>query len=209
MSSETELELGALALGYRLSTEQVAQFNAYAVLIHKWNKAINLVSSAELPGLVVGHFLDSLSLAPHLHGEQILDVGTGAGFPGIPLAILFPEKRFDLLDSREKRIHFLQTLVADLSLSRVRLYHARVEAHNYQACYDQITARAFSSLEQLFLSTQKLLKPGGQILAMKGKYPHQELSALKKYRVEVTLTPLLVPGLAAERHLVTIAPHVS
>lgn len=208
MIADKELISGAEALGVDLSQRQVSLFHAYAQLIEKWNKAINLVSPAELPSLVTGHFLDALSLAPHLNGRRLLDVGTGAGFPGIPLAIVFSEKQFDLLDSREKRIHFLRMVAAELSLENVSLYHARVEAHKCQTGYDQITARAFSSLENLVTLTQHLLKPQGQILAMKGKLPQDEIEAVEHLGLAFSVTPLRVPGLNAERHLVTIASHV-
>lgn len=135
----------------------------------------------------------------------MLDVGSGAGLPGIPLAIMRPECKITLLDASAKRVRFLHQVISTLQLQQVTAVHARAEQFSPDECFDLITSRAFSSLEAFVSSSERLLAPEGRIVAMKGKYPEQELAALNQ-QLQYTVEPINLPGLDAERHLVTIIP---
>lgn len=195
---------GLKEIGLSLDQTQSQQFEYFFALLIKWNKAYNLTAIRDPEEILIKHFLDSASIAPWIQGQRVLDVGTGAGFPGIPLAILKPEQHFDLLDTNGKKTRFLLQVKQALNLTRLNLIHARVEAFKPEQCYDQITTRAFSSLEQMLEVTGHLCCNNGQFVAMKGAYPEEELKNLPQgYKVE-DVVRLKVPFLEAERCLVLL-----
>ena len=154
--------------------------------------------------MVTRHLLDSLAIVPHLTGQRFLDVGTGAGLPGVPLALLFPEREFHLLDSNGKKTRFLFQVKTALCLDNMVVHQARVEAFRVAEPFEAILSRAFASLQDMVHGCRHLLAPGGRILAMKGSYPTQELAAVRQQCAEVVVHPLAVPGLGEQRHLVEI-----
>lgn len=201
---KARLNQGLGLWGLEVTEKQVEQLQVYLQLLQKWNKAYNLTAIKDLDSMLSLHLLDSLSIAPFLKGEKFLDAGTGAGLPGIPLAILYPERQFTLLDSNGKRIRFLFQVGQTLKLTNVDEVQARVEGFNPGAKYDGILSRAFASLAEMLDSCRHLLKPDGLFYAMKGKYPEAELSQLPKiYKVNAVI-PLAVPGIDGERHLVEL-----
>ena len=181
---------------------QVDALIQFIELIKQWNKIDNLTAVDHLNEMVSRHLLDSLSLLPHLK-SSLLDVGSGAGLPGIPLAIMRPDCKFTLLDASAKRVRFLHQVISALQLPQVNAVHARVEEYSTDKYFELITSRAFSSLDVFIGSSLRLLAPQGKIIAMKGKYPEQELAALDQ-QFKYTVEPVDFPGLDAERHLVTI-----
>lgn len=176
----------------------------YLFLLNKWNHVYNLTGISEPQGMITQHILDSLSITPYLHGKQILDVGTGAGLPGIPLAITQPERNFVLIDSNGKKTRFLNHVIQSLALTNVKVVQARVEQFAYEHCFDSIISRAFSSIIDFLQKTQHLCCMNGQFLAMKGTYPTGELVALNDAFKVLAVHKLVVPGLVAERHLVVV-----
>jgi 16S rRNA (guanine527-N7)-methyltransferase len=154
--------------------------------------------------MVTRHILDSVIINPFLHGKQILDVGSGAGLPGIPLAILNPGLHFTLLDSNNKKTRFIQQAVTELGLANVTVITERIENFHAEQRFDTVVARAYSAIENLIAGVQRLLSADAVILAMKGTYPVAELESIGDgYKVD-RIEPLIVPGLDAERHLVII-----
>ncbi len=173
-------------------------------LLDKWNTVYNLTSVRD-PGLMVTrHIMDSLVVSPFLQGQQVLDVGSGAGLPGIPLAIINPDTEFTLLDSNQKKTRFMQQAITELKLENVTVISQRIESFRPEQPFDTIIARAYSNMETLITGTQNLLAVDAVILAMKGTYPMAELENIPDgYRIG-KIEKLDVPGLNAERHLVLI-----
>lgn len=171
-------------------------------LLRKWNRVYNLTAIENQADMVRLHLLDSLAVLPYLSGVQVLDVGTGAGLPGIPLAALAPEREFTLLDSNAKKTRFVQQAVIELGLPNVRVEQARIEQYRPSHGFDVILARAFASLPAIVGETARMLNPGGTILAQKGKSPEQEFKTLENVTVEDF--PLHIPGIDAQRHLIAI-----
>lgn len=156
--------------------------------------------------MVSHHLLDSLAAVPYFHGEAVLDVGSGGGLPGIPLAIARPEVRVTLIDSIAKKTAFLLQVKAELGLKDLQVITGRVEDFRPEAGFDVVTSRAFSDLREFVALTRHLLNPGGRWLAMKGLYPHEEI-ALLPVGVKVSADHALrVPGLEASRHLIVLEP---
>jgi len=178
----------------------------YLAQLTKWNKAYNLTAVREPREMVVRHILDSLAAAPFLRGSRIIDVGTGAGLPGIPLALLYPDRQFTLLDSNGKKIRFVQHVTRELGLTNVLPVQARAEAYEPNHSFDTVISRAFTALADFVANSGHLVGAGGCLLAMKGKIPDAELAALpgdwRATRIEV----LQVPGLDAERHAIVLEP---
>lgn len=200
------LAQGIAALGLPLDVARQERLLAYLALLVKWNKAYNLTAIRDPQEMVTKHLLDSLAVLPHLHGAQVLDVGSGAGLPGIPLAIYDPARQFTLLDSNGKKTRFLLQAKGELGLSNLSVVHSRLEQYRPGQLFDTVTARAFASLADMTAGTAHLLAPGGALLAMKGEYPQDELDALPPGFVVREIIALTVPGLEAQRHLVRIAP---
>lgn len=204
--SGCRLVQGIAALGLTLDSAQQERLLAYLALLVKWNKAYNLTAIRDPLEMVTKHLLDSLAVLPHLHGTQVLDVGSGAGLPGIPLAIADPAREFTLLDSNGKKTRFLLQAKGELGLSNLSVVHSRLEQYRPGQLFDTVTARAFASLADMTAGTAQLLAPGGSLLAMKGEFPQAELDALPLGFVVREIIALTVPGLEAQRHLVRIAP---
>jgi len=206
MNAPQPLRRGLLALGVGLSDEQIAGLERYLALLEKWNRVYNLTAIREPERMVTHHLLDSLAILPHVRGPRVLDVGSGAGLPGIPLALASPELAVTLLDSSHKKAAFLQQAVAELQLANATVVTARIESWQSDARYDTIVSRAFADLGEFAAAAARLLAPGGTIAAMKGVHPHDEIERLPPgFRVRQVLA-LEVPLLDAERHLVLVEP---
>ena len=178
----------------------------YLSLLERWNRAYNLTAVRDPDTMVIRHLLDSLSILPWLHGSQVLDVGSGAGLPGIPLAMVRPHCNFCLLDSNGKRTRFLIQAVAELQLTNVSVVRSRVEDYQPAHRFDSIVSRAFATLADLAVGAGRLCAPEGRLLAMKGVFPDDELARLPPGYCVVGVYLLHVPHLEAERHLVHLAP---
>lgn len=203
MNQAEVLRQGLAALDINATEEQIEQWLEYQQLLRRWNKVYNLTSIDEAEAMLTTHLLDSLSVAAFITGSLIADVGSGGGLPGIPLAILFPERKFTLIDAVGKKVRFQRQVTTELQLDNVQAVHSRIEKFKPERPFDQIISRAFSSLSDFVFLTEPVLALNGAWLAMKGRLPEQELAALDK-KFEYTVTPLTVPGLDAERHLVQI-----
>ena len=201
-----ELVEGAKQLGVTLSATQTEQLLAYLALLIKWNKAYNLTAVRNPDEMVSRHLLDSLSVVPFVAeaGDNWLDVGSGGGMPGIPLAIMFPERKFTLLDSNGKKTRFLLQVKLELKLDNLEVIHSRVEAFTPAVPFDGISSRAFSSLEDFSNWTRHLGSTATRWLAMKGVHPDDELQALPAdFSLEQTHV-LKVPGCQGQRHLLIL-----
>jgi 16S rRNA (guanine527-N7)-methyltransferase len=206
MNAPQPLRRGLLALGVASSDDQVARLERYLALLEKWNRVYNLTAIREPERMVTHHLLDSLAILPHVRGPKVLDVGSGAGLPGIPLAIAAPGLAVTLLDSNYKKVAFLQQAVAELHLANVTVVAERVESWPTDARFETIVSRAFADLGEFAAAAARLLAPGGTIAAMKGVHPHDEIERLPAgFRVREVLK-LDVPLLDAERHLVLVEP---
>jgi len=190
-----ELELEERLGGDELLMEYVTE-------LMNWNRVYNLTSVRKPTDIVTRHILDSLTILPYLHGERILDIGTGAGLPGIPLAIACPDREFVLLDSSSKKLRFVQQTLGILNLDNVTLEDCRVEEYQPEVLFDTVICRAFSDLPDFYRYAARLCSSGGRMLAMKGVYPMTEVECLKDKSVIDDVVSLKVPGLDAERHLV-------
>ena len=208
MSIDQSIFEGSQRLGIRLPEEAVARLAAYLTLLDRWNRAYNLTAVRDPEAMVVRHILDSLSILPWLEGPQVLDVGSGAGLPGIPLAIARPEHEFCLLDSNGKRTRFLTQVAIELRLSNVGVVRGRVEEYRPETplLFNSVVSRAFSTLADMVMSAGHLCAPEGRLLAMKGVFPDDELARLPSGYAVVGVYPLHVPHLEAELHLVHLAP---
>ena len=198
------LEEGIYELGLeeRLAGDDLLK--EYITELLNWNRVYNLTSVRKPADIVTRHVLDSLTVLPHLHGDRILDIGTGAGLPGIPLAIACPEREFVLLDSSSKKLRFVQQTLGILKLDNVTLENVRVEDYKPDKLFDTIICRAFSDLHDFHGHAARLCSETGNLLAMKGVYPMTEIECLEDKAVISDVITLKVPGLDAERHLVTM-----
>lgn len=200
-----KLDKGLERLGLDLPEAVRDGLIAYVQLLAKWNRAYNLTAVRDPAEMVTRHLLDSLAVVPHLEGERIIDVGTGGGLPGIPLALVFPERRFVLLDANSKKTRFLIQARAVLGLENVEVVHARVEQYHDESPFDCIITRAFASVTDILTNSRHLLTRNGEFLAMKGVVPDEELAALPQGFYLDEVIPLRVPGLEQEqRHLLRI-----
>jgi 16S rRNA (guanine527-N7)-methyltransferase len=205
MNLATSLDAGLMEMALELPVQAKAALLAYLSLLIKWNKTYNLTAIHEPERMLTHHILDSLVLTPHVEPGRLLDVGSGAGFPGIPLAIARPDLRVTVMDASQKKCGFMQQAVIELKLANVNVVHARVEAYQMPDRFDQIVSRAFSELSDFVRLSAHLLAPGGHWLAMKGMLPQAEIAQLKAAHVLRAL-PLQVPGLDAERSLIIMEP---
>ena len=199
-----DLQRGCDALQLTPNPRQQALLLDYLGLLARWNKAYNLTAVRDEAAMVTRHLLDSLAIAPHIRGRRLIDVGTGAGLPGIPLAILFPEREFHLLDSNGKKTRFLFQVKTALRLDNMVVHQARVGSFVSTEPFDVVLSRAFASLGDMVDGCRHLLAPDGRFLAMKGAYPTDELEAVSTQYELKAVYPLAVPGLAEQRHLVEI-----
>jgi len=201
----TTLPDGARALAVDLDEAQIARLLAHLDLLDEWNARMNLTAIRERPQQITKHVLDSLSVLPFLRGDRVADVGSGAGFPGIPLAIADPARRFVLLESTGKKCRFLEHVRDSLGLANVEVVQARAEGYEPDVRFDTVVARAVGPLADLVRNAGRLVAGGGRLLAMKGRYPADELAArLNGWKV-AAVHRLQVPGLDEEqRHLVEL-----
>lgn len=209
MDVQAAIALGCEQMAMRLPEIAVQRLAAYVALLERWNRAYNLTAVRRPEDMVTWHILDSLAILPWLRGPRVADVGSGAGLPGIPLAIARPEFAFYLLDSSGKRTRFMTQAVLQLQLRQVQVIRCRVEEYRPAERFDTVMSRAFGSLAALLISAGRLCAPGGRLLAMKGKRPDEELLSLPKGYKVIEVIRLSIPGLDAERHLVHLTPQIS
>ncbi|AXD31031.1 16S rRNA (guanine(527)-N(7))-methyltransferase RsmG [Salmonella enterica subsp. houtenae] len=190
--------------GISLTDHQKTLLVAYVDMLHKWNKAYNLTSVRDPAEMVVRHILDSIVVAPYLQGQRFIDVGTGPGLPGIPLAIVLPDAHFTLLDSLGKRVRFLRQVQHELRLENITPVQSRVEAYPSEPPFDGVISRAFASLNDMVSWCHHLPGEKGRFYALKGQLPEDEIASLPdEFSVE-SVEKLRVPQLEGERHLVII-----
>ena len=188
-----------------VSTEQISLLIQYVELLNKWNKAYNLTSVRDPKAMVIKHIMDSLMVGPLLKGQSFIDVGTGPGLPGIPLAILYPDRNFVLLDSLGKRITFLRQVVFQLKLKNVTPVKSRVEQYHPEQPFDGVLSRAFSSLLDMVTWCDHLVGVDqGRFLALKGQFPHDEITVLPDNIAVDNSHIIVVPELEGERHLIEL-----
>ena len=213
MALEDLLASGADALGVTLTDAQTNQLLDYRALLERWNRHYNLTAIRDPEAMVVRHLLDSLSVLPHLDlpdgsPGELIDVGTGAGLPGMVLAIARPDLNITLLDSNGKKTRFMVQAKMELDLANVIVEHARVENARSENGYDRVLSRAFASLNDMIDGCHQLLADGGRYLAMKGQYPQEEIDAVRRknaHRISsIEVETLVVPGLEEERCLVVL-----
>lgn len=187
-----------------LSDQQKQQLVQLVELLHKWNKAYNLTSVRDPHDMLVKHIMDSIVVAPYLKGQRYIDVGTGPGLPGLPLAIMHPDKQFFLLDSLGKRIRFIRQVILELGLTNVTPVQSRVEDFQPEQGFDGVLSRAFASLLDMLTWCRHLPSADGVFMALKGVYPQDEIDTLPADFSVADSYRLQVPELDGERHLILI-----
>lgn len=195
------LAAGIASLNIAVTDAQLEQLLSFIKLIEKWNKAYNLTAIRDREEMARLHILDSLAIVPHIKGKRIIDIGTGAGLPGIPLAICLPETDFTLLDSNAKKTRFVQQAILELKLNNAAVLHSRVEDYHPEHAYDAVLTRAFAALPDIVKLTAHLPGKGGVLLAMKGHIMDEELARISAKK---SVIPVSVPGTDVERCLVRI-----
>lgn len=198
------LQSAAKQFGLELTEQDAQRLMRLLDELDDWNQRMNLTAIRERPQQVTKHLLDSLSVQPFLRGERILDVGTGAGFPGLPLAIANPTRQFTLLDSTAKKLKFIEHVAQMLSIANVVTVHERAENYRVNDRFDTILSRAVGPVDRFVKWAGHLCVGGGRLLAMKGRYPTDELKGLPSGWKLAAVHRLDVPGLDEERHLVEI-----
>ena len=201
-----QLKDGLAAMGCPLGAETQSKLVAYVRLLEKWNRTYNLTAVRDLEQMISRHLLDSLAILPYLKGRRVLDIGTGAGLPGIPLALARPDLEFVLLDSNAKKTRFVTQACAELGLKNVEVVNIRVEKYHPEALFDTIVSRAFSTITDMLVASRPLCAPAGQYLAMKGVYPQEELAVIPPGYAVSGVPALVIPGLPAARHVAIIVP---
>jgi len=189
-------------LGFSISQEQEKRFALYLSGLMKWNRVYNLTGFKTFEENLIKNILDCLSVAPFISGEELLDVGTGAGLPGFLLAIMDEHQQWTLLDANGKKIRFLQQMASSLGLENVTLVNERVQDYKIEQRFDGISTRAFDKISDTLLNSEHLLKPESHFYALKGKNPEQELKNLPAWVKEYQVREITVPLLNEERHLV-------
>ena len=208
--SSLALARGAAQLGVALDEAQQAQLLKLAAELLRWNKAYNLTAITAPDAVLTHHLLDSLAVAPDLHGTTVADVGTGAGFPGLPLAIVNPARRFTLIDTVDKKLRFIDHAVRELGLANVKTLHARVETlrpgQGIAQPFDTVIARAFAPLPKMLQLVAPLCDANTRVLAMVGRWPPPDAAeaAIPPQWRQVSERPIEVPGLGAERHILCL-----
>jgi 16S rRNA (guanine527-N7)-methyltransferase len=204
MSLAVALEQGIEKLDLRLPPAAEEKLLDYLALLQKWNRVYSLTAIRDASKSVSHHLLDSLAVVPHLTGQRVLDVGSGPGLPGIPVAIARPDWNVTLLDSNHKKAAFLTQAVAELNITNAEVRRERVEQWLPPIAFEVVISRAFSELADFVRLAGHLLAPEGRLAAMKGLYPYEEIAQMPEgYRVD-RVVPLAVPGVDGERHLVMI-----
>jgi 16S rRNA (guanine527-N7)-methyltransferase len=194
----------AARMGVPLDAAQARRLLHLLDLLGEWNERINLTAIRTRGEMILKHLLDSLSVQPFVRGPLVVDVGTGAGFPGLPLALLNPDVRFVLIDGTAKKIAFVRAAAEALGLANVEPMHVRAEDYRPAERASSVVSRALGSLDLFATRAGHLLGPGGELLAMKGRVPHEEIAALKPAWTVAGVEKLTVPGLDQERCLVRL-----
>lgn len=197
----TAISQGCSALTPELDDAAVEKFVVFIRLLEKWNRVTNLTAVRDPLQMVTRHILDSLAVVPFLTRGSLLDVGSGAGLPGVPIAIARPGLDVTLLDANAKKSRFVRQAAAELGLDNIQVVQARMQEYQPGRSFDMVISRAVASLDELYQQTVHLLRPGGRMLFMKGAVPEQEIGALQDGRAGLHIERLNIPGLAAERHL--------
>lgn len=188
----------------QVTDQQAEQLIGYVALLHKWNKAYNLTSVRDPHEMLVKHIMDSIVVSTHLSGERFIDVGTGPGLPGIPLAIMNPDKEFTLLDSLGKRIRFIRQVIHELGINNVTPVQSRVEEFQPEVGFDVVLSRAFASMNDMVSWCHHLPTEQGCFMALKGQFNQQEVTELPEWCSVTEVKSLQVPELDGERHLVIL-----
>ena len=200
-----QLESGIKSLNIILDKPKINQLVEYIFLLEKWNKVYNLTAIRNVNQMMTHHLLDSLSIVPWISGcSHILDVGSGAGLPGLVIAVSCPDMVVEMVDTVSKKTAFIRQAAIELGLNNVKVHTGRVESLPMTGIFDGIISRAFSSLSDFVASSSYLLTEKGHLYAMKGLIPEDEISNLDKQWTITEIVPLAVPGLNAQRHLVII-----
>ena len=200
---QTQIQNGITELNLKLSEETQRQMLEFLYFLQKWNKNFNLTAITDMEKMITHHLLDSLSIVPYVNGSYILDMGTGAGLPGVPLAFYFPEKNFVLLDSNAKKVSFLIQAKQQFNLRNITPIHSRVEDYSTEKCFEVIITRAVGSINEIIRASKHLCCQDGNFLFMKGKIPEEELENIN---LPCSIYPLKIPQLPAERHAIIIKP---
>ncbi len=200
---------GIAELDLAIGEDQRSDLLRFVDLLARWNRAYNLTGVRDPLEMIPRHLLDSLSVSGHLQGTNILDVGTGAGLPGIPLAITRPDLRFTLLDSNGKKTRFVRQAIMELGLRNVGVERTRVEDYLTGPAFDTIIVRAFAPLSDILAKVRHLCQPGCRLLAMKGADPAKELAGVPTSAFDIEILPVRVPLLDAERNIVLISSKTS
>ncbi len=198
---QAQIAAGCRSLPLALSATALAQLADYVGLLAKWSKVYNLTAVRQPQQMVTRHVLDSLAVVPFLIDGSLLDVGTGAGLPGLPIAIARPDLAVTLLDANAKKLRFVRQAVAELGFANVEVVQARMQEYQPGRAFDMVISRAVSSLEELYRQSRHLLAPRGRMLFMKGALPEEEMAAFAPGRETLHIERLDIPGLDAERHL--------
>jgi 16S rRNA (guanine527-N7)-methyltransferase len=206
MTHATELARGLSELGLEVAVDTQRKMLEFLALIGKWNRVYNLTAVRDSAQMISSHLLDCLSIAPHLHARTVLDVGSGAGLPGVPLALLWPHATVTLLDSNHKKAAFLQQAVIELEIKNADVVCERIELWRPPQLFDLVISRAFSALPEFLQLASRHCSETGILATMKGVQPNEEIANLPRGFVVRNVTPLRVPGLNAERHLIQISP---
>ena len=201
-----QFRAGLMQLGIEPAPELCRRYMDYVGLLARWNKAYNLTAIDDPEAMLERHVLDSLTVLPFIEGPRCLDVGTGAGAPGLILALASPETEWTLLDSNQKKLRFLRHVKARLGLANIRPLRARVEAHRDAGGFSTITCRAFGSLRKFYDSSRHLLQKNGRLLAMKAAVGETELAEIRSRATGLEIMPLSAPGKRARRCVVIIGP---
>ena len=204
MSLRTELDALLAQTDLNIDEQQISQLVELVELLAKWTKAYNLTSVRDPSQMLVKHIMDSVVVSPHLSGQRFIDVGTGPGLPGLPLAILNPDKQFVLLDSLGKRLRFIRQAILSLGLKNVEIVQSRVEEYQPEDRFDCVLSRAFASLEDMLSWCHHLPNENGHFLALKGQYPESEITNLDSKFEFIESVTLDVPELDGERCLVKV-----
>lgn len=205
---EREIAVGLDALGEPAGGNVVARLARLVDELARWSRRVNLTAVREPRDMIALHLLDSLAVRPLVHGRRVLDVGTGGGFPGLPLAIVMPDRQFTLLDGNGKKIAFVRHMIGDLGLANADAVKARVEAFAPGPRFDTVVARAFAPLPRLVELAGHLVADNGRLVAMKGKYPADEIASLGDagHGWNIDVSELTIPGLANhERHAAVLS----
>ena len=203
---ESDISDGLASLGIQANGAQIVQTVKYLSLLLKWNKSFNLVSTLDVNEILRRHFLDSLSINTYLSGRNIIDVGSGAGFPGIPLAVFNPDKKFTLIDSNGKKTRFLFQARMTLDLSLIEIKNCRIEHYQTERQIDMVVSRAVSNLADLVVKLRHLVSKESRILVMKGIVPKNEIKSLPDDFEVVNIEKLDLSNTNLVRHVIEISP---